>query len=44
MANVHTDFMVQGETLFVQQDKHPLRVLVSSTVYRKDCLIAFTHC
>ena len=35
----HTDFMVQDETLFIRSDKHPLRVLVSSTVYRKEGLL-----
>lgn len=35
----HADFMVQDETLFIRNDKHPLRVLVSSTVYRKEGLL-----
>ena len=39
MENTHTDFMVQGESLFIRQDKRPLKVLVSSTVYRKEGLL-----
>lgn len=39
MENVHADFMSPDEALFIRHDRRPLRVLVSSTVYRKEGLL-----